>query len=63
MRQNSLILVPLKKMSAVFEQEFGKGEVAGIKLFMKMTDAEIDSLEAEISALTPKPEENEDDAS
>lgn len=50
-------------MSAVFEQEFGKGEVAGIKLFMKMTDAEIDSLEAEISALTPKPEENEDDAS
>lgn len=50
-RQESILLVPLKSMKDVLPQEYAKGEISGIKLFMELTKIEIGSLEAEIQQI------------
>jgi hypothetical protein len=49
-RMDSLI-APIKTMDDTLEQEFRKGEIGGIQLFMRMTDVQISMLESEIETL------------
>lgn len=44
-RQN-LNLGPIKDTSGIYEQEYRKGEVAGIQLFLSLPDIQIDTSEA-----------------
>lgn len=48
-REKTIILTPLKGMDDTLEQEYRKGEVAGIMLFMEMTNIRIASLQEEIN--------------
>lgn len=57
-RTQQIFLNPLKSLDAALEQEYSKGEVAGIKLFMEMTKIRIQDLEDEIKGLL-----NEEDGS
>ncbi|NOJ26562.1 MAG: hypothetical protein DA330_00920 [Nitrososphaera sp.] len=47
-RQRTLLLTPLKGMDEVLEQEYKKGEVAGILLFKEIVDIRIGVLKQEI---------------
>jgi len=47
-RTNSIILRPLHETAAIYEQEFSKGEIAGIKLFQNMPQNAIDALSNDI---------------
>lgn len=59
-RTDQLILSPLATMDAVLGQEYQKGEIAGIKLFVEFTDIRIRDLEEQIeTALAGKEQENE----
>lgn len=48
-RTQAVFLNPLKAMDEVLEQEFKKGEIAGIKLFREIVGIEIGRLEEDIA--------------
>ena len=50
-RIDTLVLNPLKNLDDSLPQEYAKGEIGGIRLFMAMTQAQIDLLETEIATL------------
>ncbi len=60
-RENEIILTPLKTHDAVFEQEFAKGEVSGIKLFTNMLPTMIETLESDVEERLKKEQENADE--
>lgn len=43
-RHQAVFLTPLKKLDDTLEQEYHKGEMAGIALFMNMVDVRVDEL-------------------
>lgn len=47
-RKQQIILTPLKKMDEVLEQEYQKGEVAGIALSMNFVEIRVKNIEDEI---------------
>lgn len=51
-RINSIVLTPLAGADAVFEQEYKKGEVQGIKLFFSLPMTLIESLSEDIDKMT-----------
>jgi hypothetical protein len=57
-RQQTIILNPLKSMDETLEQEYKKGEVAGIMLFKELIDIQIKALQDEIESLLAEEEEN-----
>jgi hypothetical protein len=59
--RTQLLLQPLTTHDAVLMQEFAKGEMAGINLFMKIIDIHTESLEEQIQDLidAAKPQENQ----
>ena len=52
------IFAPLENLLEAGKQEFEKGEVAGIRLFMVLPHKRVADVEAELAAM---PEEDEDD--
>lgn len=57
-RISTIVLVPLETSDGVLKQEYAKGEIHGIRLFMAMTDAQIDLIEAEMQPLLEKEKDN-----
>ena len=60
-RVDNLVLNPLQCMDEVLKQEYAKGEIHGIRLFMAMTDDQIDVLESEIDKILKKETEHVED--
>ncbi len=50
-RRDSVLLTPLKAMDEVLEQEYSKGEIAGIQLFTEMHATASAAIEDEIAEL------------
>jgi hypothetical protein len=59
-RKQAVFLTPLKKMDEVLEQEYQKGEISGIALFMQMVDVRIQQLSDEINETLKEAKDNED---
>lgn len=66
-RSGGILLQPLQTGDAIYEQEFAKGEIAGIKLFQNMPQNAIEALtndiataQAAIAAKTNEDEEIDD---
>lgn len=51
-RKQSIFLRPLKSVDEAFEQEYQKGEIAGIELFMRLVDIRVAELTEEIKRRT-----------
>lgn len=65
-RKSSLFLTPLKTMDEVLEQEYRKGEVAGLEFASKFVEIQIQILREQIEELTQeveKDEQNSDEVS
>lgn len=58
-RTSNVILNALKCMDDVLEQEYKKGEIAGIQLIMEMTNTHILALESEIESKLNEVKEND----
>jgi len=51
-RKQSVFLTPLKSLDETLAQEYQKGEIAGIHLFMNLAEVRINELRTTISLLT-----------
>ncbi len=60
-RIGAVLLTPLNGLDETLKQEFEKGEISGIKLFVKMTDIQIQTLKEEIEDKLTKEQSNEPD--
>jgi predicted metal-dependent TIM-barrel fold hydrolase len=56
-RQETILLTPLAAMDAVLEQEFRKGEVAGLKLALALVGIQIDALAEDIETALKEQED------
>lgn len=50
-RTNTLILTPLESMDRMFEQEFKKGEISGIRLFLSLPESAVESLSQQVKEM------------
>ncbi len=58
-RKQGIFLTPLKSMDEVPEQEYKKGEIAGIELAAKFVDCRIEDLRGAIASYTAEVERDE----
>lgn len=66
-RKQAIFLTPLKGMDEVLEQEYKKGEIAGLELARKFAEIRIEAIREQIQELTQQVErdnvtENHDEA-
>lgn len=59
-RHQAIFLKPLKSLDETLEQEYLKGELSGITLFMRMVDIRIDDLTNDITQRLKEEEEKVD---
>jgi hypothetical protein len=60
-RSDTVLLTPLRSMDQVLEQEYQKGEIAGIMLSAKLVKARLDDIHERLTELLkPKSEEGQE---
>lgn len=58
-RTNLIVLNPLAQGDMVYEQEFKKGEISGMRLFEKIPEVQIEQIQLEIEQLKKEQENGE----